>query len=94
MYLEALENTEIKGIYNAVAPEHITNKQLTYKLAKSLNKKIWLPMIPSFLLKIILGKMAIILLTGSSVSSEKIKKTGFQFKYNSINSALKNLLNL
>jgi hypothetical protein len=90
MYVEALENSEIKGIYNAVAPEHITNKSLTKIIAKKLKKPLWLPNIPAFVLKLILGEMAVILLEGSRVSSEKITSTGFKFRYPKINDALDN----
>jgi hypothetical protein len=88
MYLEAIENIEYSGIYNAVAPEHITNSQLTKSIAKQLHKKIWLPNVPSFVLKLFFGKMAVILLEGSKVSSDKIAATKFEFKYTSIKKAL------
>ncbi|PKP13879.1 MAG: TIGR01777 family protein [Bacteroidetes bacterium HGW-Bacteroidetes-3] len=91
MYLYAIENEEIKGIYNAVAPEHINNKALTKIIAKKLKKPLWLANIPAFVLKIILGKMAVIILEGSRVSSEKIMATGFKFKYPNINEALQKL---
>jgi len=84
MYVSAIENIDIKGIYNAVAPEHITNEELTKSIAKTLKKPLWLPNIPSFFLKIILGELAVILLEGSRVSSEKIKKTGFNFLFPTI----------
>lgn len=90
MYAEAIENSEIKGIYNAVAPEHITNKSVTKSIAKKLKKPLWLPNIPAFVMKLILGEMAVILLEGSRVSSEKIVATGFKFKYPNINEALEN----
>lgn len=88
MYVEAIENREIKGIYNAVAPEHITNKSLTKIIAKKLKKPLWLPNIPAFVMKLILGKMAVIILEGSRVSSEKIMAMGFKFKYPNIKEAL------
>jgi len=91
MYVEAIENSEIKGIYNAVAPEHVTNKSLTKMIAKNLKIPLWLPNIPAFVMKLILGKMAIILLEGSRVSSEKILATGFQFKYPTIEEAIQEL---
>jgi len=88
MYVEAIENEEIKEIYNAVAPEHVTNKSLTKMIAKKLKKPLWLPNIPAFVMKIILGEMAVILLEGSRVSSKKILATGFKFKFPTINEAL------
>jgi len=93
MYINAIENVRLNGVYNAVAPNHCTNKQLTKEIANTLNKPIWLPNIPSFLLKLIFGKMAIMLLEGSRVSSEKIKETGFKFKFPKLGVALNNLIN-
>lgn len=93
MYLSAIENIEIEGIYNAVTPENITNTMFTKITAKTLKKTLWLPNIPAFILKILLGELAIILLEGSKVSSEKIKKTGFKFKYNSLENYLNKTLN-
>lgn len=91
MYVEAIENNEIKGIYNAVAPEHVTNKSLTKIIANKLNKPLWLPNIPAFVIKLLLGKMAIIILEGSRVSSEKIMATGYKFKFSTLHEALENL---
>ncbi|MDX1829868.1 MAG: TIGR01777 family oxidoreductase [Lutibacter sp.] len=93
MYLEAIENNELKGVYNAVAPDYCNNKQLTKKIASSLGKKIWLPNIPSFIFKLIFGEMSIILLKGSRVSSKKIMNTGFKFKFQNLEAAFKNLIN-
>jgi len=92
MYIHAIENKNVDGVYNAVTSENITNKELTYKIVNTLKKKILLPPAPSFMLKLIFGKLAIILLEGSKVSSKKIKKTGFKFEYTNINAALENLL--
>ncbi|SDX16865.1 hypothetical protein SAMN05444411_103256 [Lutibacter oricola] len=92
MYITAIDNHKIKGVYNAVSNMHITNKELTHNMAKAIHKKIWLPPIPSFILKLLFGEMAIILLKGSRISNKKIIETGFNFKYNSIDKCLKNLL--
>lgn len=81
MYLYALKNSEIKGSYNAVAPECPTNNDFSISLAKSLNKKMWLPSVPSTLLKIIFGDMADLFLYGNEVKADKIIESGFQFKY-------------
>jgi uncharacterized protein (TIGR01777 family) len=91
MYLSAIENSELHGIYNAVAPEHVTNKEFTNKTALSLNKKIRLPNVPGFVLKILLGKLSVILLEGTRVSAEKIIATKFKFTYTSLKEALKEI---
>jgi len=93
MYIEAIENNKLKGVYNAVTSDYCNNKQLTKKIANSLGKKIWLPNIPSFIFKLVFGEMSIILLKGSRVSSKKIMNTGFKFKFQNLEAAFKNLIN-
>lgn len=89
IYEFALQNSKIEGAYNGVAPEYIEHKYFTYSLAKKLKKKIWLPAIPAFMLKLLLGEMADLVLYGSRISSEKLAKTGFQFNYPSLEKAFK-----
>lgn len=71
----------LSGIYNSVAPETIDNKTLTTQIAQHYKKPYFLPNVPAFVLKVILGEFADSLLQGSAVSSEKIVKTGFRFRY-------------
>lgn len=92
IYVQLVSNSLPYGVYNGVAPESITNKELTQIIADRLNKPLWLPNIPSWVLKIIFGNMASILLEGSRVSSEKLIDFGFEFCYPSIRSALNDLL--
>lgn len=92
LLLFSLENKGINGVYNAVAPQHLTNEKLTFLLAKKLNQKIWLPKIPKFIMQLILGEMAGIVLNGNRVSCEKIVSNGFSFNYPEIEKALDNLI--
>jgi uncharacterized protein (TIGR01777 family) len=92
MYIHAIENTKINDAYNAVAPEHINNQSFTKKIATSLNKSIWLPKVPSLVLKLILGDMSKIITEGSRISSDKISQTGFKFKYPTLDLALSHLV--
>ena len=91
LYLFAIENKKIKGIFNAIAPNHITNKEFTTTLAKKLDRKIWLPPVPSWLLKLFYGEMSDILLKGSRISEQKISNTGFEFNYKELMNALVSL---
>jgi len=88
IYCKAIEDKSMCGAYNAVAPEHITNRNFTKILAQSLNKPLLLPAIPSVILKLLLGQMSDLLLKGSRISDEKIISTGFIFKYSNIRQAI------
>ncbi len=82
----------LSGVYNGVAPNAITNSTFTEVIAETLNRPLWLPNIPSAILKLFLGEMSTIVLTGQRVSSKKIENLGFEFQYHSLVSALENLL--
>ncbi len=91
IYLSALENKELTGSYNAVAPEHITNAEFSKKMAGVINKPFWFPNIPSLLIKLLFGEMSVMLLNGNRVSSDKIEAAGYKFNFPDIDSALKDL---
>ncbi|MDO3693986.1 TIGR01777 family oxidoreductase [Wenyingzhuangia sp. chi5] len=91
MYLHAINNVELQGAYNAVAVNK-TNEEVTKKVAKILNKPLFMPKVPAFMLRLFFGEMASIILEGSAVDNTKIKATGFEFKYASLESVLKEAL--
>ena len=92
IYEFALKNTEIEGAFNATAPQHTTNENLTKLIAKVLKKPLFMPNVPSFILKLIFGELADALLEGSRASSEKIQNADFQFKFPDLKMALEDLL--
>lgn len=90
LYIAAIENGSMEGAYNAVAPNPVSNKELTLTLARS-RKKFFIPIrVPSFLLKLVLGGMSVEVLKSATVSCDKVLHTGFQFKYSNIAAALDN----
>jgi len=91
IYKHVLEN-ELEGIFNAVAPNPVTNKELVKCLTEKLEKPLWLPNIPKTALRIALGEMAVIVLSSQLVSSEKIQNAGYYFKYKNLSKALENLV--
>ena len=92
LFLQAVENDGMSGIYNATAPQPVDNRTLTVELAKRMKGKYYVPVyVPSFLLKIIVGEMSIEVLKSTTVNIGKTKATGFQFLYPSIQSALDSL---
>lgn len=91
IYIKAIEDVTIQGAYNAVAPEHVTNEHFTIQMAKTLHRPLLMPNVPAFLLRWILGEMAVAILNGSRVSCKKLENAGFVFQYNTLNSAFKSL---
>lgn len=85
-------NHKLEGITNGVAPNPVTNTELTKAVACVLKKPLFLPNIPKALMKLILGDMHILLFESQRVSSKKIEEDGFQFEYVNIKPALENLL--
>jgi uncharacterized protein len=86
-----LEKGEAETV-NGVGPNPATNREFTNAVAQQLNKPLWLPNMPAFALKLIVGEMADILIGGNNVSSKKIENLGFNFRYPTLDGALQNLL--
>lgn len=91
MFVFALEKTTLQGIYNAVGPNPATNQQLTKEAAKAKGKPYVGMGVPGFLLHLILGEMAAMVLGGNRVSNQKIQKAGFEYEFESLPEAMKDL---
>jgi uncharacterized protein (TIGR01777 family) len=87
-YVFAFHTESMEGAYNAVAPEHVTNEEVTHSVAKVLKRPVFLPGIPGGVMKLAMGERGGIALEGSPVSSEKLQKEGFGFKYPKLMDAL------
>ncbi len=92
MYLFACE-TDLEGVYNAVAPGYCSQKELVHAIGDALQRKFIYPNVPGILLKLALGESAALALTNQQVMCDKIIKAGFKFQFADINNATKNLLN-
>jgi uncharacterized protein (TIGR01777 family) len=90
MYIAAIEE-KVNGVFNAVALEHHTSKTFSKVLAKSISRPFVGIGVPSFMLKLLFGDLAVILLEGSRISAEKITNSGFSFKFETLKKALHNL---
>jgi len=91
MFIKAIEETSMRGAFNATT-DWASNKELTSAIAKVVHKPIWLPNVPAFMLRLIVGEMADMIINGSKVTSKKIQQLGFVPKYPTLQSALINLL--
>jgi uncharacterized protein (TIGR01777 family) len=91
LYLYGIENIHLSGVYNMVAPNPVTNKQLMKAIAKQLFRPLWPLKVPSFVFKLLLGEMSIIILGSTKASAQKIEKEGYVFKYPELAGALKDI---
>ncbi|MBT8259659.1 MAG: TIGR01777 family oxidoreductase [Bacteroidia bacterium] len=84
-------NKNVYGEINAVAPNAVIHNVLIKSIADSIGKPILLPNVPSWVLKLALGEMHVIVTKGQRVSSKKIEALGYAFKYHQLDSALNDL---
>lgn len=92
MFIKAIEDEQMHGAYNGVAPQPLTNQQLTRAIGQVLHRPVWPLHVPAFALNLALGEMATVVLGGSRVSSKKIEEAGFAFQFPDAMSALNNLI--
>jgi uncharacterized protein (TIGR01777 family) len=86
VYNFLIEN-RLDGIYNAVSPNPVTNREFTDALAKRLRRGAFLPL-PKFLLKLIYGEGASVIVDSKRIYPKNLLHKGFEFRYNDIESAL------
>ena len=93
IYLTLMENENISGVYNAVAPSPVTNQALMMQLARKCKGKFFLLIpVPALALKIALGEMSIEVLKSATVSSDKLLNKGFHFSFPSVDQAINDLV--
>ncbi len=92
IFLFLLEREGVRGPINCTAPEPVRNKGLTKALGEALDKPTFMPAVPGFVIRMVKGEFGNVLLKGQRVVPEKLLKTGFEFQYPNISSALRNLL--
>jgi uncharacterized protein len=87
LILQLIDNAQANGPVNATAPNPVRNKEFCQTLGKVLRRPCWAP-VPGFALRLALGEMAEMLLTGQRVMPAAAQKLGFQFRYPNLEEAL------
>ncbi len=88
MFLWAMDTTRAEGIYNAVAPNPVRNRELVRATARAMGWRA-LPMpAPVFALRVLLGEMADVVLNSTRVSADKVRQEGFSFQFPTLEEAL------
>jgi len=91
LFIQAMEESEWRGVYNGVAPNPVTNREFTETLAEVLHRPLVLPKVPAFGLKLLMGEMSEIVLASQRVSADKVLQHGFQFEYPHLQEALEEI---
>ena len=92
IFMKAGNDINMKGAYNAVAPNPVSNKQITKAICKALHRPLFLPNVPAFILKLALGEMASMILANQNISSKKIEMAGFVFTFNQVEEAVADVI--
>ena len=85
-----LEQDEARGPYNLTAPHPVTNRELARALGRALRRPAWLP-VPAPALRLALGEMSTVLLTGQRAVPKRLLEAGFVFQFPDLEAALRNL---
>ena len=91
LILFALDHAAIQGPLNATAPAPVTNREFAETIGKVLNSPSWLA-VPQTALRLMLGEMADLIVTGQRVLPRKALDHGYQFRYTDLEAALRNLI--
>jgi uncharacterized protein (TIGR01777 family) len=86
--LHIINNDQLSGPFNFVAPQIPTNREFSKCLGRILHRPVWLPAIPAFFLRLILGEMANVVLSGQQAVPRRLLESGFQFRHETCESAL------
>lgn len=88
--LYVLQDDRLAGPVNVSAPDSLTMSQFCRVLGKAMDRPSWAP-VPSFMLKMLLGEMSSMVLTGQRAVPRKLREAGYRFCYPDAESALKSL---
>jgi len=90
LYYFIIKN-QTEGIINAVSPNSISNQELTKAIATQLHRPLFLPNIPRWFMKLILGEMHILLFNNKNIIPKRAVDLGFQFQFPTAKKALEDL---
>lgn len=90
LFLFSLDNN-VNGVLNAVSPEIVRMNEFCKVLGKVMKRPSYFN-IPEFVLKLVIGEAAEVILTGANVSPKRTIELGYKFIYPNLKSALKEIL--
>ncbi|MDI1354546.1 MAG: TIGR01777 family oxidoreductase [bacterium] len=91
IFVKLLFDETLSGTYNAVSSECQSNREFTHQLATSFKRKVLLPRIPAWVLRLVLGERAISLTHGLKINNGKLISSGYHFKFDNLPTCLADL---
>ncbi|PKN33118.1 MAG: TIGR01777 family protein [Deltaproteobacteria bacterium HGW-Deltaproteobacteria-19] len=92
IFLYLMERTDLDGPFNCTAPGPVRNAEFTRVLAGVLGVPAFLPSVPGFLMRLVLGEFGGVILKGQKVMPGRLLREGFHFRFPDLPSALEDLL--
>lgn len=91
--LLTLNNKNLRGTYNLVAPNPIRQVEMAKQIALKGKFPFFMPAVPKFVLKLVLGEMACLVLGSNKVTCDKfLKDSGIKFKFPDFERAVNELI--
>ena len=81
-----------EGIFNAVSPKPVSQKVFTKTLAQAMRRPYFMPSLPQFPIRIVMGEMSTLVFNSQNVSAAKVLQKGFKYQYPDLFPAIKSLL--
>ncbi|MEO0886997.1 MAG: TIGR01777 family oxidoreductase [Cyanobacteria bacterium J06648_10] len=91
LFIKALLDPSMNGVYNGTAPEPVRMKELAQTLGEVMDRPSWLP-VPDFAIEALLGDGAVVVLKGQKVLPERTQAAGFTYDYAEPKEALKDVV--
>lgn len=90
LILFSLDHPEVSGPVNAVAPDPVTNDEFGRALGKAIRRPHWFP-VPGWALKLALGEMSTLVLSGQKAMPRVALSHGFEFAFPKLEEALRDI---
>jgi hypothetical protein len=87
-----IENPTAQGVYNSTAPEPVTNREFASVLGRVMHRPSFIPL-PAFVFWLLFGEVATVVVDGQRVYPTRLQQAGYPFKFETLEPALRELLN-
>ena len=92
IYLFLIDTKDVSGLINFTAPYPVSNEEMTRLLGEALKRPTFMPPVPGFMIRLLMGEFGSVLLEGQRVIPRELLGKGFQFQFPNLREALGDLL--